>query len=117
MREMISSIFGSIASLLAASCCIGPTLFVVFGVSASGLGSLSILEPYRPLFLLIGYTAVAYSFYKLYLKNRIKKGTPECACEEPSWTRKLSKGIMWTALLLLLFATIYPYVLEKIYGG
>ncbi len=117
MREVISGLFGTIASLLAASCCIGPTLFVVFGVSAGGLGYLTVLEPYRPFFLLIGYIAVAYSFYKIYLKNRIKKSGPECACEEPYWIRKLSKGVTWTALFLLIFATIYPYILIKIYGG
>ncbi len=111
MKEMISGLFGTIASLLAASCCIGPTLFVVFGVSAGGLGYLTVLEPYRPIFLTIGYVAVAYSFYKLYIKD------PKCACEEPRRIKKLSKGITWTALFLLIFATVYPYVFVKIYGG
>ena len=122
MKEFLGSFIGSIASVLAASCCVVPTLFVVFGVSAGSLGFLSALEPYRWYFLAVAYVAVGYSLYSLYLKNWLKekilkKPAVECACEEPSWTRKLSKGITWTALVLLIIATFYPYVLLKIYGG
>lgn len=122
MREFILGILGGLASLLAASCCIVPTLFVVFGVSAGSLSFLKNLEPYRIYFLLVAYIAVGYSFYKLYLKNFIKekifkKSAIECDCEEPNWIQKVSKGITWTALILLLIATFYPYVLEKVYGG
>ncbi|WP_457601297.1 mercuric transporter MerT family protein [Hydrogenivirga sp.] len=122
MREAIGSVVGTVASLLAASCCIVPTLFVVFGVSAGSLSFLNVLEPYRWYFLMVAYVAVGYSLYKLHLKGWVKerlfkKPAVECACEEPSWTRKLSKSLSWVALILLIFATFYPYVLEKIYGG
>ena len=122
MREFLGSFIGSVASVLAASCCVVPTLFVVFGVSAGSLGFLSALEPYRWYFLAVAYVAVGYSLYSLYLKNWfkekiLKKPAVECACEEPSWTRRLSKGVTWTALVLLIIATFYPYVLLKIYGG
>lgn len=122
MRELLGSIVGTVASLLAASCCVVPSLFVVFGVSVGGLGFLSALEPYRWYLLGVAYLAVGYSFYRLYLRSWIKekllkKPAIECACEEPSWTNKLSKGATWMALILLIVATLYPYVLEKIYGG
>ncbi len=122
MREAIGSVIGTVASLFAASCCIAPTLFVVFGISVGGLSSLQFLEPYRWYFLGVGYLAVGYSLYNLYLKGWIKgrflkRPTIECACEELGWTRKLSKGITWVALVLLIVATFYPYVLTKIYGG
>ena len=35
-------------SVLIASCCIAPTLFLVFGVSIGALGTLSALEPISP---------------------------------------------------------------------
>ncbi len=122
MREFFGSLVGTFASLLAASCCVVPTLFVVFGVSAGSLSFLSALEPYRWYFLAVAYIAVGYSLYKLYLKNWVKekllkKPAIECACEEPDWTQKLSKGVTWVALVLLIVATFYPYVLEKLYGG
>ncbi len=120
-REGFSALLGTLASFFAASCCVGPTLFVLFGTSLGGLGFLSFLEPYRPYFLLAGYLAVGYSLYSLYLKrvvkeNLLKKPAVECACEE-SITNRISKGITWLALLLLIVATFYPYVLEKVYGG
>ena len=122
MREFLGSLVGTFASLLAASCCVVPTLFVVFGVSAGSLSFLSALEPYRWFFLTVAYIAVGYSFYRLYLRNWVKerllkKPAVGCACEEPDWTQKLSKGVTWVALVLLIVATLYPYVLEKLYGG
>ena len=122
MRETFGGIVGGIASLLATSCCIAPTLFVVFGVSVGGLSSLRVLEPYKPIFLLVGYLAVGYSLYRFYLKDWfmekvLKKHTVECACEDPNWAKRFSKGVTWVALVLLVFATFYPYVLEKLYGG
>ena len=121
MREAVGSFVGAVASFLAASCCVGPTLFVVFGVSAGSFSFLSVLEPYRWYFLGVAYIAVGYSLYKLYLRNWVrerllKKPAVECACEEPSWTQRLSKGVTWVALVVLIFATFYPYVLLKIYG-
>jgi mercuric ion transport protein len=112
MREAIGSAVGLLASFLAGSCCIAPTLFVIFGVSAGSLSRLSVLEPYRWHFLTVGYMSVAYSLYRLYKKRKV-----ECACEEPSWIKKLSKGLAWISLLLLIVVTFYPYVLTKVYGG
>ncbi len=117
MREAVSGVVGTVASILAASCCVVPSLFVVFGVSAGSLSFLSALEPYRWLFLGIAYISVGYSLYRLYLKRLLRKAEVECACEELKWTQRLSRGITWFALVLLVFATFYPYVLEKVYGG
>ncbi|OAQ20864.1 mercuric transporter MerT family protein [Thermosulfurimonas dismutans] len=121
MRDTISGLLGGIASLLAASCCVVPTIFVVFGVSISGLEFLTKLEPYRPYFLLIGYAAIAFSFYRIYhlrnwFKEKIlKKQVFRCACEEPGWASRVSKVITWAALILLIVATVYPWMIAKIY--
>ncbi|MCS7284128.1 MAG: mercuric transporter MerT family protein [Hydrogenobacter thermophilus] len=112
MREALGSIVGAVASFLASSCCIAPTLFVVFGTSAGSLSSLSALEPYRWYFLAVGYGSVLYSIYRLYMRKKLS-----CACNEPFWTQKLSRGLAWVSLVLLIVATFYPYVLAKIYGG
>jgi len=122
MKELLGSLVGTFASLLAASCCIVPALFVVFGISAGSLSFLSVLEPYRWYFLTVAYIAVGYSLHKLYLKNWVKekilkKPVVECTCKEPDWPQKLSKGAIWFALVLLVIATFYPYVLEQLYGG
>lgn len=118
-KETITGVLGTIAALLGASCCIAPTLFVIFGVSLGGLGgSLSALEPYRLWFLAIGYVTIGYSIYSLYLKNWVKerilkKPVIDCACEEGK-LNKISKILTWVSLFLLIIATVYPYVLPLI---
>jgi mercuric ion transport protein len=112
MRETLSSLVAGLLSFLAASCCLGPALFVVFGLSLGGMGFLRVLEPFRWWFLGGAYLAISYSFYRLYFRKK-----PDCACEEPSWSRRLSLLITWIALLLLVVATFYPFALEKLYGG
>jgi mercuric ion transport protein len=48
---------GGVAAVLASSCCLGPLILVMMGFSGAWIGSLSALEPYRPLFL--GFTLIA----------------------------------------------------------
>ncbi len=118
-KETITGALGTIAALLGASCCIAPTLFVIFGVSLGSFGgTLSALEPYRWYFLAVGYIAVGYSIYSLYLKNWVKekilkKPAIECACEEGN-LNKVSKVLTWISLVLLIVATVYPYILPII---
>ncbi len=118
-KETITGALGTIAALLGASCCIAPTLFVIFGVSLGSFGgTLSALEPYRWYFLAVGYVAVGYSIYSLYLKNLLKekilkKPAIECACEEGR-LNKVSKVLTWISLVLLIIATVYPYILPII---
>lgn len=48
---------GGIAALLASACCLGPLLLMLLGVSGAWISSLTVLAPYRPLFL--GATLIA----------------------------------------------------------
>ncbi|QJA06029.1 mercury transporter MerT [Thermosulfurimonas marina] len=121
-KEAAGGLVASVASILAASCCVVPTLFLVFGVSVSGLGFLSSLEPYRPYFLVVGYLAVAFSFYRMYhlrdwfREKILKKRVFRCACEEAGWVSRVGRLLTWVALVLLLVATFYPWALAHIYG-
>lgn len=113
MRETVSSLLGLVASFLSASCCITPTLFVIFGVSTGSLSFLNLFEPYRFYFLAIGYIAVGYSFYKGF----IKKPNIDCVCEEGIKSYKLRKVLTLMAFVFLVVSTLYPYILAKIYGN
>ena len=57
------------ASLLIASCCVAPTLFLLFGISAGGLGMLAVLEPYRPIFMALGGAALAYAGWRSFRRT------------------------------------------------
>jgi mercuric ion transport protein len=42
---------GGLAAILASTCCLGPLVLLMLGVSGAWIGNLTALEPYRPLFI------------------------------------------------------------------
>ncbi len=57
-------IAGSIVTaILASTCCIGPLLFLLFGVSASSIGFLKVFAPYHDLFSLVAVGVIGYLWY------------------------------------------------------
>jgi len=65
------SLAGAIAaSVAAAVCCLGPMALVALGVTGAWIGSLSALEPYSPLFILLAAGLFATAFVKVYRRQR-----------------------------------------------
>ncbi|HWP64337.1 MAG TPA: mercuric transporter MerT family protein [Candidatus Limnocylindria bacterium] len=98
------------AAGLVGACCLGPTLFVIFGVSVASLGTLGALEPYRGLFLLAGIAC----WFLAYRERR--RATAACAdetCGTPA-SRRLSGVLLWGSLAALVAAAIYPYVVALV---
>src|SRR5229473_3345864 len=42
---------GGLAAILASTCCLGPLILISLGFSGAWIGSLTVLEPYRPFFI------------------------------------------------------------------
>lgn len=95
-KETVASLGAMAAALLAATCCIGPVLFVLFGTSFAFLGKLSFMETFRPYFLGLAGIMVGYSFWKLYLQKS------DCACPADIRIRKISRWIFWVGLVVVL---------------
>src|SRR5262249_57654622 len=76
-KGFLSTVGSIIASLLVSRCCLGPTVYVLFGVSVSGLSVLAPLEPYRPLFMMVAVALLGSAFYHLYVRP------PAVACVDP----------------------------------
>lgn len=106
----ISNLGTIIVSFLAASCCIGPAIFVVFGVSFGFLGKFSFLEPFKPYFLGLGFLMLGFSFWKLYLRKQ------DCDCKEDIRSRKIARSIWWGGFLALLFAATFQKLILRFYG-
>jgi mercuric ion transport protein len=107
--ENISTMGTVLTSFLAASCCIGPAIFVLFGASAGFLGKLSFFETYRPYLLATGFVMLGYSFWKLFIQK------PDCKCEADIRSRKIARGIWWFGFAALVFAASFRPVLLWIY--
>lgn len=104
MKEKMTSIGGMITVLLAASCCIGPVLFLAFGIT--GLGFLSKLEPLRPYMLGLTFVFVGIAWYYAYGKGSACGTDGSC---NPA-ARKINRVMFWTLVGFALFGVSFPYV-------
>jgi len=107
------ALFALLPAALASTCCLGPLLFILFGISASSLSFLDPLRPLKPLFVSGGILTLGYAFYLLYLK----KNPIACACDtDPLRIRmkRRNRILFWVVTGVFIIATIYPYVLARI---
>lgn len=99
-----------ITALLSASCCLVPTLFMVFGISFAGIINVAELESYRWIFTSAAALMLSIGFYQMVIKKQI-----ECDCE-PSLTSKILITLFWALFLFSLAALFYPYYEGWIWG-
>lgn len=100
---VVSGIFASIAAV---SCCIGPVLFAVLGVSSTGV--LSKMEPYRPYLTILTIILLGAAFYLTYRKKEAEECKTDSYCANPK-ADKWNKIILWSATVLILAFLTFPY--------
>ena len=83
---------------------------LVTGASIGILGSLMVLDSYRPWLLAAGSVMLTYSFFKLYIRKAA------CACEADVRARRVARILFWSAASLFIVALTYQKVLLLIYG-
>ena len=94
---------GVIAAVGAGLCCAGPFVLLLLGVSGSWIGNLTLLEPYRPIFILLVLTLFGFAGWKVY--RPVEACEPGTACAVPH-VRKRRQLIFWlTALTALVLVT------------
>jgi mercuric ion transport protein len=97
------------AAFFGALCCLGPLVFVTFGV---GAGLAATFEPLRPLFGGLMVVAFLVGFYTSYRpQGSTVAESSTCgigaACEEPR-SRTRERAILWIALLLAIVLWTVP---------
>lgn len=108
-KENLTSIGAIVTALLAAVCCLGPLIFVIFGTSIAFLGRLSFMEIFRPYLLAAAGLMFAYAFWVLYLRKF------ECTCTEDVRTRKKSRIIFWIGFVVFVLALSFKSIMLWIY--
>ncbi|EIF31812.1 MerT mercuric transport protein [Burkholderia sp. Ch1-1] len=103
---------GGLAALLASTCCLGPLVLVALGVSGAWIGNLTVLEPYRPIF--IGAALVALFFARRRIFRPALACKPGEVCAIPQ-VRTAYKLIFWIVVALVLIALGFPYLLPLFY--
>ncbi len=103
---------GGLAAILASTCCLGPLILIAIGFSGAWIGSLSKLEPYRPIFL--GTALIAMFFAWRHIYRPASECKPEEVCALPQ-TQRLYKVLFWIVVVLVLIALSFPYAAPLFY--
>ena len=103
---------GGLAAVLASTCCLGPLVLVGLGFSGAWIGNLTVLEPYRPIFLGAALVAHFFAWRRIFRPVEASKPGEVCAIPQVRGTYKL---IFWVVALLVLVALGFPYVLPLFY--
>ena len=103
---------GGLAAILASTCCLGPLLLVALGFSGAWIGNLTILEPYRPIFIGVALVAMVFAWRRIYRPAQDCKPGEVCAIPQVRGAYKL---IFWVVAALVLVALAFPYVLPLFY--
>lgn len=94
------------AGLLASLCCIGPLLFVLFGVGA--FGAAAYFEKARPFLMGGSILLLAVAFYWVYFKRQKEACEPGKVCAVKSVSRASRIGLWIASVAVLAFAAL-PY--------
>jgi len=106
-------LIGGIISAIGASiCCVGPLALLTLGVSGAWIGSLTALEPYRPIFIGLTLLFLGSVFYRLYLAR------PAClresTCANPHALKRQRLGF-WIVAVVALGLIAAPWVAPLFY--
>jgi mercuric ion transport protein len=105
-------LIGGLGAVLASVCCLGPLLLLALGFSGAWLANLTVLEPYRPIFIILSLIALFFAW------QRIFRPLPRCQPGEPCSlppVRRRQTFIFWAVLALVLLALVFPYLLPLFY--
>lgn len=109
MRKGILAGFGGVgAAVLGSLCCVGPLLFVTFGI---GAGLASTFEPLRPLFGVLMLAMFAVAFWAVYGRRAVAVDGASCAPGEACAvlrSRAREKALLWIAALLAVVFWTFP---------
>ena len=101
-------------SILIASCCIAPTLFLVFGVSIGMLGALSSLAPYQPYFVGAGVLALGFAGHQIFRSADIDTNCEDGTCAPDSGSRRFTRRLFFVAIAFFAASIAYPYFLNTV---
>jgi mercuric ion transport protein len=98
------SILGGLAAAIGASaCCAGPLVLILLGISGSWISHLTLLDPYRPIFIFVVVVLFGFAGWKIHQPG--ENCADGEACVVPK-VRTRRKAVFWfTTLLAFVFVT------------
>ena len=107
--SLVASVLAGIGASL---CCVGPLVLLALGVSGAWIGTVTALEPYRPIFIGLTLLFLGFAFRRLYLVPQgCAPGTP---CPDPHASSR-QRTIFWMVAVLLLALLAVPSLAPLFY--
>ncbi|AKU11578.1 MAG: mercuric ion transporter MerT [Steroidobacteraceae bacterium] len=107
-----SLLTGGVAAILASACCVGPLVLLAFGVSGAWIGTLTALEPYRPLFIALAVASLVLAWRHIW--RPVATCPPGAGCAVPPADR-LYKLLFAVVTVLVLIALVFPAIAPWFY--
>lgn len=96
-----------IGAVLASSCCIVPLVLVSLGISGAWIGSLTVLEPYKPYFIAGTIVLLGAGYWHVYVRPR-RACAAGSYCTSPS-SGRITKAALWIATVVVVLAATINY--------
>lgn len=103
---------GGVAAILASSCCLGPLVLITLGFSGAWIGTLSVLEPYRPVFIGVALVALFFAWRHIWRSDVACAPGEVCAVPRIKHTYKF---LFYVVSVLVLIALAFPYIAPWFY--
>lgn len=108
-----SLIAGTLAAVGASLCCVGPLVLLALGIGGAWIGSLTALDPYRPLFVALTVAFLALAFHRVYLRPA-RDCAPDRACANPAVLRR-QRQLFWLVSISLSALLGVPWIAPLFY--
>lgn len=94
------SLIASVLAAIGASvCCVGPLMLLALGIGGTWVASLTLMEPYRPIFIGLTLLFLVLAFRKVYLMPQAC--APATPCADPRTIKRQRLTFRIVAALLL----------------
>jgi mercuric ion transport protein len=103
---------GGLAALLASTCCLGPLVLVTLGVSGAWISNLTLLEPYRPVFIGAALVALFFAYKRIWQTPTACESGQVCALPQVNRSYKV---LFWIVVMLVLVALVFPLIAPWFY--
>jgi mercuric ion transport protein len=103
---------GGLAAILASTCCLGPLVLLALGFSGAWIANLTLLEPYRPIFIGAALVALFFAWRRIYRPAAVCGPGEVCAIPQ---VRSTYKALFWLVAALVVIALTFPYIAPLFY--
>lgn len=103
-RRTLLAVGGILGAVLASACCLLPLALVTLGVSGAWIGSLTVLDPFKPYIAVLTLGLIGGGFWHVYFRKPVAVVCgPDGYCARPEST-VITQAVLWIATVLVLLA-------------